>query len=589
MTTAPVDRRRTPGPVSPAPHVLREYALVADGERGALIGPRGEVAWLCVPRWDSPSVFSSLIGGRGCYTITPDARFVWGGYYEEGSLIWHSRWVTEGGILECREALAYPAEPERAVLLRQVHAVDTDAALDVSLMPRADYDRVPMTELHRRRGVWTARVGDLYLRWTGGAQARVRAGERLDLRLELSAGQEHELCLELSPRPLPDQLPDVTALWHRSTIAWQDAVPAMDSGLAPRDTRHHYAVLRGLTSRSGGMVAAATTGLPERSDAGRNYDYRYVWIRDLSFAGVAVAAQGESEFLDDAVRFVTARLLQDGDRLAPAYTTSGERVPPPRQLGVPGYPGAHGVAGNRINEQFQLDCFGEALELLAAAAAQDRLDNDGRRAVEVAADAIVGRWTEPDSGIWELDPQPWTHSRLAAVAGLRAASTAASDSAVRADWLALADKILADTAAHALHHSGRWQRSPTDEGLDAALLLPGLRGAVEAGDPRTAETLRAYLRELTVDGYAYRFRQDDRPLAQAEGSFLLCGFLVALSLQRLDDRVEARAWYERTRAACGPPQLFSEEFDTDQHQLRGNLPQAFVHALAIEASARLSC
>jgi GH15 family glucan-1,4-alpha-glucosidase len=115
-----------------------------------------------------------------------------------------------------------------------------------------------------------------------------------------------------------------------------------------------------------------------------------------------------------------------------------------------------------------------------------------------------------------------------------------------------------------------------------------LRGAVPEDDPRTQATLNAYLRELTTDGYAYRFRHDDRPLYEAEGSFLLCGHMVALSLQRQGNPVEARAWYERTAAACGPPQLFSEEYDARQHQMRGNLAQAFVHALMIEAATRLA-
>ena len=103
------------------PHVLREYALLADGERGVLVGPRGDFAWMCAPRWDSDAVFSSLIGGHGIYAITPAARFVWGGYYEPGSLIWRSRWITESGVTECREALAFPGEPGRAVVLRPRH------------------------------------------------------------------------------------------------------------------------------------------------------------------------------------------------------------------------------------------------------------------------------------------------------------------------------------------------------------------------------------------------------------------------------------------------------------------------------------
>ena len=106
-----------------APHVLRDYALLADGQRGALVGPRGDIAWMCAPRWDSDGVFSSLIGGCGSYVVTPTGRFVWGGHYEDGSLIWRSRWITDSGIVECREALAFPGDPHRTVLLRRIIAV----------------------------------------------------------------------------------------------------------------------------------------------------------------------------------------------------------------------------------------------------------------------------------------------------------------------------------------------------------------------------------------------------------------------------------------------------------------------------------
>jgi GH15 family glucan-1,4-alpha-glucosidase len=147
---------------------------------------------------------------------------------------------------------------------------------------------------------------------------------------------------------------------------------------------------------------------------------------------------------------------------------------------------------------------------------------------------------------------------------------------------------VSDTSAIALHSEGWWQRAPDDPATDAALLFAGLRHALPDGDPRTAATLEQYLRELTVDGYAYRFRHDDRPLHEAEGSFLLCGFATALSLYEQGRLLEAVGWYERTRSACGPAQLFSEEYDAIQHQMRGNLPQAFVHALMIETSATLN-
>jgi GH15 family glucan-1,4-alpha-glucosidase len=574
--------------VASTPRVLREFALLADGERGALIGPEGDLAWMCVPRWDSEAVFSSLIGGTSSYLVTPLDRHVWGGYYEEGSMIWRNRWITESGQLECREALAYPADPHRAIVLRRICPLDTSARIAVVLTPRGRYDQQPMTDVQRRDGVWTGRAGNINFRWTGAAAARVRdKGAALGFELSVEPGDEYDLVLELSDKPMPDELPEPNALWQATEAAWQTSVPAMDNTLDPRDTRRSYAVLRGLTSAGGGMVAAATTSLPERAEAGRNYDYRYVWIRDQCYAGHGFAAVGATDLLDDAVGFVADRLLDDGDKLAPAYTTTGAAIPGERHLKLPGYPGGNDIIGNRVNAQFQLDPFGEALLLFASAARLDRLDSRHWDAVQVAATAIGRRWTEPDAGIWEIDNRAWTHSRLICAAGLRAVA-AIGRGEQTTEWLTLADRIVADTAATALHPDGHWQRSPEDAALDAALLLPGLRGAVPPDDPRTVATLDAYLRDLTREGYAYRFRHDDRPLHEAEGSFLLCGFLVALSLQQRGDYLAARAWYERTRSSCGPPQLFSEEFDAHQHQMRGNLPQAFVHALLLESAARLA-
>jgi GH15 family glucan-1,4-alpha-glucosidase len=336
------------------------------------------------------------------------------------------------------------------------------------------------------------------------------------------------------------------------------------------------------------MVAAATTSLPERAEAGRNYDYRYAWIRDQCYAGQAAAVAGAPELLDSGVRFVSERVLDAGDKLAPAYTVTGAAVPDQRSLRLPGYPGGADIVGNWVNDQFQLDAYGEALQLFAAASRAGRLDAAPQEAVDVAIGAVTARWQEPDAGIWEIEPRAWTHSRLTAAAGLRAVATIPEQRHRAGELVALADQIVADTAAHALHPSGRWQRAADDPELDAALLLPPLRGAVPMDDPRSLVTFDAYLAALTSNGYAYRFRHDDRPLADAEGAFLLCGFLVALTHHRLGNAVEARSWYDTTRAATGPPQLFSEEYDAVQHQMRGNLPQAFVHALHLEAAATLA-
>ncbi|GJF12978.1 glycoside hydrolase [Mycolicibacterium cyprinidarum] len=582
--TAPID-------VSDQPHVLREYALLADGERGALIGPRGDIAWLCAPRWDDDAVFSALIGGRGTFAITPRHRFVWGGYYEDGGLIWRSRWVTTEGITECREALAFPGDPQRVVLMRRLLAVRGDAHTDLTFSPAAGFGHDGLKHLTRDdSGCWHGFAGDLQVRLQGAPDAAASRSPdgtpTLHTQLHLPEGSHHDIILELSRTPAHARLPDAAALWRSTEESWRSAVPPLSASLAVRDTRHSYAVLRGMTSAGGGMVAAATMSLPERAAQGRNYDYRYVWIRDQCYAGQAAAVDDAHGLLDDAVRFVAERLIEDGPGLRPAYTIDGGAVPDERSLKLSGYPGGTDIVGNHANSQFQLDAFGESLLLFAAAARHDHLDGSGYRAVEMAIAAITARWREPDAGIWELDNHRWTHSRLTCVAGLRAIA----DYASRRDSITcseLADAIMAD-AADSVHSSGRWQRAPDDPRVDAALLVPAIRGALPADDPRSVATLQSVAADLEQDCYVYRFRHDDRPLPDAEGAFLLTGFWMALAHHQRGDAVSAVRYFERNRAACGPPGLFCEEYDVVQRQLRGNLPQAFVHALQMESSLRLA-
>jgi hypothetical protein len=577
-------------PAEFAPAVLRDYALLADGERGALIGPSGDIAWMCAPVWDADAVFSTLIGGAGCYAVTPLERHTWGGYYEPRTLVWNSRWVTTSGIVECRDALALPADPRTAVILRRVSAPDGPARLRVVLDVRAGFGARAMQHTHGDdHGAWTGRSGNLRFRWSGARQARRARSGPLTLDMDLAAGETHDFVLELTDTELCTDPPNPTGCWSATEAAWRDAVPEMDDGIVgPRDAEGAVAVLHGLTSTGGGMVASATMSLPERAQQGRNYDYRYAWIRDQCYAGVAAAAHGHFHLLDSAVNFVSARLLVDGDQLKPAYTVAGGPVPDERSLShLSGYPGGADKAGNWVNHQFQLDAFGEALELFGMASRCGRLDSSHWTAVERAVGAIENRWSEPDAGIWELDNERWAHSRLTCASGLRAVAGAAP-AAQSGRWSALADVVLADVSADCLHPEGRWQRSPDDSRIDTALLLPGIRGATPASDPRHLATIAAVEAELRRDDYVYRFRQDDRPLHKAEGAFLLCNFVLALAKQQQGDNLAARTLFERGRSASGPPGLLAEEFDVRQRQLRGNLPQAFVHALLLEGAARLS-
>ncbi|WP_249012125.1 glycoside hydrolase family 15 protein [Conexibacter sp. DBS9H8] len=567
----------------PAPHVLREYALLADGHRGALIGPHGDIAWMCFPGWSDPAVFASLMGGAGRFAITPVGRHVWGGSYERGSLIWRSRWVTEDGIIESREALVFPGERDRATLLRRVIAVEGVARIHLSVGLAHDYGRRRATQLRCEDGIWRGSLGRRHFSLAGAADARPDAEHELGAEFVLEPGGCHDLilCLDGDAGEV-----DAAQAWRGTETAWRERVPPPAVALGERDAWHARAVLRGLTTPGGGMVAAATMSLPERADAGRAYDYRYAWVRDQAISGQAAARAGADDLLDDATAFLTERLLEDGAGLAPAYTVDGGAVPDESALGLPGYPGGADFLGNHANRQFQLDGFGESLLCLAAADERDRLDADGWRAVQAAVEAIAARGGEPDAGIWELEPAHWTHSRLICVAGLRRVAAAPNAGARAGAWLGLAERILADTS-DALTPHGHWQRAPDDPRVDGALLFAALRGATPADDPRAMRTLDAVTAELCDDYFCYRFRPDARPLGEAEGAFLLCGFAMALSLDRIGAHAEAAHWFERNRGACGPPGLLSEEFDVTQRQLRGNLPQAFVHALLLECAASL--
>jgi GH15 family glucan-1,4-alpha-glucosidase len=406
--------------------------------------------------------------------------------------------------------------------------------------------------------------------------------------LRLDCGAHHDLVLEISDRPLAEPPVAPGPAWDATEAAWAREVPALDDTLAPRDARHAYTVLRGLTASGGGMVAAATMSLPERAAAGRNYDYRYAWIRDQCYAGQAVAAARPHPLLDDAVTFISGRLLADGPSLKPAYRADGGEVPDERVLDhLAGYPGGFDKVGNWVNRQFQLDAFGETLLLFTAAARHDHLSSEHWRAVEASAAAIEARWQEPDAGLWELDNQRWAHSRLTCVAGLRAISEHATRGQA-ARWALLADAILADVGRDCSHPGGRWQRAPGDVRVDAALLLPAIRGAVHPRDPRSLATLNAVMADLSRDGYTYRFRHDEGHLEEAEGSFLLCGFWLALACQQMGWSAHAMASFERNRAACGPAGLLTEEYDVAERQLRGNAPQAFVHALLLECATSLA-
>lgn len=575
-----------------SPYVLRDYAFIADGRRGALIDPSGDIAWLCFPTWSDPAVFAGLLGGAGIFRVAPIGRRVHGGYYEDGTLIWRQRWITEGGVVECREALACPGETNRCMVLRRLTAVEGDALVRVVLEAASDYGRTRGSNWRLDPGGWVSEAGGILARLSGCADAIPLSGKDapgLEFSLRVASGSSLDLLLTLQNSSGSDATKaGVGELWDQTEAAWRAAVPPCRDMPADRDVRLSLAVLRGMTTPEGATVAAATTSLPERAEAGRNYDYRYAWVRDTCYIGHAGAAvDGGEDILLNAVQWVTQRILADGPETMPAYSVDGRPVPEPEHLGLPGYPGGSDIVGNQVRRQFQLDLFGEALLLFALAARRGLLDADGWRAVEVAMHVIEGNAERPECGIWEIEPRQWTHSRLICVAGLKAVAAEDASSRWQTHGLGLADQLLSRAERTSLHTSGRWQRAPGDEGVDASLLLAEIRGTLEPDDPRSKATRAAILSDLCEDEYLYRFAHPGQTLGEAEGAFLISGFWMSLAQLGAGDTLQGGQWFERTRGSCGGSGLFSEEYDVAQRQLRGNIPQAFVHALLVECAGRL--
>ena len=590
-------------PVSPseiAPHVLREYALLADGERGALVGPRGDIAWMCAPRWHSDAVFSSLIGGGGVYAVTPIEP------------------VRVGRLLRGRQPdLAVPlGDRDRDHRVPRGAGVPRRSRTAPSLLRRVD------GRSRRRPGAawsWirrpssgradTARPAPRPRRRLGGPRRRpvrcagpggaARAPARLAVsgssgRLTLAPeGGHHDLVLEIG-RPRAGRADPRTRTGlggHRERPGATRRAQLHGQPRARATPATPTPCCAGSPAPAAGWSPPPRWACPSGPTRGRNYDYRYVWIRDQCYAGQAVAADGD---LPAARRRRPLRRRTPARRRpapAPPPTPSpAVACPTSASLDLPGYPGGTDIVGNHVNAQFQLDAFGEALLLFAAAARHDRLDSEHRKAVDRRDRRDRGRRHEPDAGIWELDDHRWTHSRLICAAGLRAIAGARARRptpwAGPSRWPTRSSPTPPTTACTPTG-AGSGPRTthgstprcccrpcaapcpPTDPrvGGDAA---GGGRGArpttatSTASGTTTAPARRRPRARSCCAGSGWRWPPTSR----------------AVRRRRL-------RWFERNRAACGPPGLFTEEYDVTQRQMRGNLPQAFVARPAARDRRRL--
>ncbi len=589
---------------------IGDYALLSDCRSAALVSRDGSVDWLCFPRFDGPSVFCRLLDpAGGWFAIRPAGEFQARRRYVDQSMVLETTFTTPGGTAVLTDALAV-GRHERGhdlgasspgILLRRLACTRGEIEAEVSYAPRPEYGLI--------HPILVPIPGGLAAR--GGADRLLLStpvgfgvdGATATARVRLSAGQAAVFALghgqmagpPLAPwtaQEITDWLDDTAAGWRSWSALHQNY-----EGPWRELVRHSGRVLQALTfAPTGAIVAAPTTSLPETVGGGRNWDYRYTWVRDASLAMEALwvaACPFEANkffvFLADAA----ASQLQHGADLQIMFGIGGERDLTERELPhLAGWRGSRPVrVGNGAWLQRQLDVYGELLGAAQRLVNQlGDLDPVTRRFLSAAADTAAARWREKDQGIWEIrgEPQDFLYSKLMCWVALdRAISLASLLSAEDrvTDWTAARDEIRAAILERGWNErAGAFTQAFGSEDLDASSLMLTITGFLAGDDPRMKATIDAIAQRLTDErGLVYRYLADDG-LSGEEGTFLLCTFWLAQA-QALGGEVEAAtATFERAVAAINDVGLLAEEIAPRHSEMIGNFPQAFSHIGLINAA-----
>ena len=604
-----------PSPFTP----IADYAFLSDCHSGALVAPDGTIDWLCVPRFDAPSVFGSLLdrqaGGfrLGPYGFNvPAAR-----RYEPGTNVLVTTWHVPGGWVEVRDALTIgprrgtdtitphtrpPADDDAGhVLARTVTCLDGAVEIELLCEPVFDYGRDTAEWRTEDDGhVADATAGELTIRLRtdmalgvegGRVRARhtLRAGERLFCALSWA----EQLAGPASAEEAEAQLTTTAAFWR----AWLDRARPIDHRWREPIERAALTI-KGLTYMpTGALVAALTTSLPETPGGERNWDYRYAWMRDATFTLRALHWLNLDWEADEFMQFV-ADLEPDADgALQIMYGIDGRRdLTESTRDDLSGYAGARPVRiGNGAFDQRQNDVYGAVLDsILLHTRRSQRLPRRLWPIVESQAACATKVWREPDQGIWEARgaPQHYVSSKLMGwVAMDRAAKLAeiGGEEQKRREWQATADEIRADILEHGTSSRGVLRQHYGTDALDASTLLAALFGFLPADDPVLRATVLAIADELTEDGFVLRYRTEetDDGLSGKEGTFLICSFWLVSALSEIGQAQRARDLMERLLRVASPLGLYAEEFDTATGRHLGNFPQAFSHLALLEAAARI--
>jgi GH15 family glucan-1,4-alpha-glucosidase len=582
---------------------IEDYALLGDMQTGALVGRDGSIDWLCLPRFDSPACFAALLGTKdnGHWLLAPAA----GGpasrrRYRGDTLVLESEWDTPDGTVRVVDCM--PPRQDAPDVVRVVEGLSGRVPMHGELRLRFDYGHV-VPWVHRRGDQLAAVAGpdSVYLRtpvplvgrdFTTHSDFTVGAGERIPFVLTWAPSYARR------PRPVDglaavDDTEEFWADWiSRCTYdgGWQGAV------------RRSLVILKALTySPTGGIVAAATTSLPEQPGGPRNWDYRYCWLRDATLTLQALLGAG---FVTEARRWrdwLLRAVAGDPADLQIMYGLDGSRRLPEYTLDeLPGYAGSTPVrVGNAAVEQLQLDVWGEVLDglHLAREAGQGR-SADAWMLQRALLDFLEGNWRQPDNGLWEMrgPRQDFVHSKVMAWVGfdrmISAAERYGQDGPVDR-WRAIRQEIFTDVCTKGYDaERNTFVQAYGSRQLDAALLLLPQVRFLPWDDPRVAGTVNAIQHELCQDGLLLRYRpgagSSDDGLPGGEGAFLACSFWLADALHGIGRRKEAFDYFERLLGMANDVGLLAEEYDPVGRRQLGNTPQAFSHLALVNAARHLS-
>jgi alpha,alpha-trehalase len=607
---------------SPYPPIA-QYGFLSDRQVQALVAPSGNVEWMCLPRPDGPSMFGSMLDrSAGMFRVGPaDVTVPAGRRYVPGTLVLETTWQTRTGWLVIRDALLVgpwyddrqraveyqrpPGDHEAEhVLLRTIRCVNGHVELLMNCEPAPDYARGTMSWEYETEGYGKAiariegESSELPLRLTTDLRVGFE-GKRAHVATTLHEGDERFIALSWSDHEAPESYEDAADRMWRTQEYWREW---LNHGEFPdHPWRVHLQrsalTLKGLTyAPTGALMAAATTSLPETPGGERNWDYRYSWIRDSTFALWGLYTLGFDSEADGFFEFVADR-CEDGSDLQVMYGLGGERDLTESILPhLAGYEGAYPVRiGNAAYKQNQHDVWGVFLDsVYLHAKSRDRLPERVWPILVSQVEKAIEHWREPDRGIWEVrgDPKHFTSSKLFCWVALDRGARLArrrGETQLQEKWASVADEIHADICANGVDDRGVFTQYYGTAALDASLLLMPLVRFLPRDDERIRKTVLAIADELTVDGLVLRYRveETDDGLSGEEGTFAICSFWLVSALVEIGELSRARALCEKLLWFSGPLHLYAEEIEPMTGRHLGNFPQAFTHLAQINAVVHL--